>query len=118
MATINATNVGQGANSVTSQALSASDDFLFKSGSRQVLQFTNNTASTVTINLLGDEAGLVTFPGTAEVLDLSTGYEFTILDGEVFSLSPESIKLYLKDSNNTPLITSDVVGVDIVLYEL
>lgn len=118
MATITPTQAGQGSTVTVAQTLGTADDFNFKPGSRQLLSFENNTGGAVIITLLGDEATTANCVGTAQTIDLSVGYQFTINNTETAIVAPETVKLYLSDSVNKPAINSDLAGVDIFLFEL
>lgn len=118
MATLSFTKVVGGAVQVTAQTLDTTNDFVFKPGSRQVITLTNDTGGSAVVTVVGDEAGTLYCPQLAMSVDASTGYQFTIADGESFSLAPESIKGYLSDSTNTPALNIDVAGVTAVALEL
>ena len=117
MALINPTVSGLGASIVTPSILSASDEFIFKSGSRQLIKINNITAGQLVVNFSGDEAQTMACPGLGSTTDLSAGFNMTIEAGEVAILAPETIALYLKSSTNTPTITGGD-GAEMYLFEI
>lgn len=107
MALLTPTNIDvSGSVTLTQNVLTASDTFTYKQGSRQSLQFVNNTGGLLTINILGDLATTVNCSGLGDPIDVSTGYDVSVPnDGIPVTVRTETIKAYLTATNNLPAVT-------------
>lgn len=94
MATVTGTSLqGSGARVVTATTLGASDTFTFGDG--DILLIQNDTGSSITPNIVGDEATSVSVTGVGGV-DVSGGYDVpSVADGAEVAIPLTSISKYL-----------------------
>jgi hypothetical protein len=109
--------VGSGALAATVNIGTLADTLIVKEGGKQRLVVTNNTGVSALVTLLGDTATTVPCAGLGDPVDVSAGYQFTVADQEVFTLSLASISAYLPDSENEPDLTADQSGLEYILLE-
>ena len=97
MATITATQMGNGSTNVAKVVLDDDGDtFDFTPNARQILVLENETGSPVTVTIVGDDVTAVAVPGVGDV-DISAGYSTgAIADGESVAISLDTIREYLK----------------------
>lgn len=95
------------ATQVAITVLDGTDTLTFQGDQR--LTFENGSGGAITANLLGaGVTGTKKCQGGGEV-DLSTGYDITVNDGEAMSINLNDIRDYLGAQGNTVTITNGAV---------
>jgi len=114
MAVLTATTRAQvGAAAVTVNTLTASDSFVYTSGSNQHLILSNITGSSVSVTLKGNTATTLTVAGYGSV-DLSAGKVVPVPANSTVSIVLDSISTYL---TGTSTAVTGGVGVTAILFK-
>lgn len=83
---------------------------------KQLLEVANATGGSLTITLLGDAASAFSVPGYGEV-DPTAGYQFTVADGETFSVLLSGVDKFINDADGSISVTGGT-GATAVLYNI
>lgn len=98
MAVITQTNGVLGANgavAVASYTLTASDTLAYVAGTGQILELTNTTGGTLTVNIDGAGSTTIQPKGLGQTIDVSAGYNITLTNGQTKTVPLDSISVWL-----------------------
>lgn len=81
---------------IATTTLGASDTFTYSPGTGQVLELTNDTAGSLTVNIKGSTATTVSPKGLGQTVDVSAGYNITLAASQTKQVALDAISAWLQ----------------------